>query len=490
MPKKILLADDSVTIQKVISITFASEDYELIIVGDGNSALDKAREAKPDLIMADVSMPGKNGYEVCEAVKNDPDLSGVPVLLLAGTFETLDDELAAKVGADDSIVKPFESQELIEKVRAMLAASEPAAGSADEGVEAPAVESAWEAGDFLGAPEDEAEAPEFGGEAPDLDFLDKGGLFDEPLDASAAGDEFGDIGDIGAGPAEGDQSVGEPEATPSAPSEPLPPAQEEEPVSAPDEPAEPAGFETPDLGPFEPASVDFGREDRGLAESEASSDAPFWEESPAEPAPEPEEAPAAVPPAEEAAPEAPDLTEGPDELGALAGPAPEAAEESDAVEAPQLSEPLGAPELLDEHLKEAEEFGAYESSEPSEPAPADEPIEEAPAEEAAPEEPVSTEPVVEAAPLEEAEPVEADLPPILDEGVAGRVAEDAGERVADAIAEKIGDINLSKEHLEEIVSKVAREVIEEIAWEVVPELAEELIKAEINRFKETIGKGG
>src|SRR3989304_3953795 len=105
MAKKILLADDSITIQKVISITFASENYELIIVGDGDSALKRAKEARPDLIMADVAMPGKNGYEVCEAIKNDPSLSSTPVLLLAGTFEPLDRHEAERVGADDPTAK-------------------------------------------------------------------------------------------------------------------------------------------------------------------------------------------------------------------------------------------------------------------------------------------------------------------------------------------------------------------------------------------------
>jgi CheY-like chemotaxis protein len=79
-----------------------------------------ADEVKPDLIMADVAMPGKNGYEVCEAVKNDPDLSTTPVMLLAGTFEPLNDEEASRVRADDHIVKPFESEVLIEKVKTLL----------------------------------------------------------------------------------------------------------------------------------------------------------------------------------------------------------------------------------------------------------------------------------------------------------------------------------------------------------------------------------
>jgi len=120
MSKKVLLADDSITIHKVISITFADEDFDLRIVGDGDAAIAEVREFVPDLVMADVSMPGKSGYEVCESIKSDPRLSHTPVLILAGTFEPIDSEELTRVGADDCIVKPFESQELIDKVHALL----------------------------------------------------------------------------------------------------------------------------------------------------------------------------------------------------------------------------------------------------------------------------------------------------------------------------------------------------------------------------------
>ena len=100
-------------ITKVIGITFANEDYELVVVDNGDAALQKAQENRPDLVLADVYMPGKNGYELCSAVKSDASLQGVPVLLLAGTFEPFDEEKARAAGADDWISKPFESQALI-----------------------------------------------------------------------------------------------------------------------------------------------------------------------------------------------------------------------------------------------------------------------------------------------------------------------------------------------------------------------------------------
>lgn len=120
MKKKLLLADDSITIQKVIAITFSSDDYQLTVVDNGVAALEKARAERPDLIMADVFMPGKNGYEVCAAVKGDPALQGVPVLLLTGTFEPFDEAKARQSGADKWIAKPFESQGLIDTVEALL----------------------------------------------------------------------------------------------------------------------------------------------------------------------------------------------------------------------------------------------------------------------------------------------------------------------------------------------------------------------------------
>lgn len=120
MSRKLLLADDSITIQKVIGITFVNEDYTLAVADNGDAALEKARSDRPDLILADVFMPGKNGYELCAAVKADPSLAGVPVLLLTGTFEPFDEAKAQACGADGWIAKPFESQTLITRVKELL----------------------------------------------------------------------------------------------------------------------------------------------------------------------------------------------------------------------------------------------------------------------------------------------------------------------------------------------------------------------------------
>ncbi len=132
MPKTLLLADDSVTIQKVVGLSFASEDVVLVTVSNGDDAITRARELRPDLVLADVVMPGRNGYEVCEAIKTDPELRHIPVLLLTGTFEAFDQERARRAGADGHVTKPFEAQTLVQQVRDLLArpiARAPAAGA-------------------------------------------------------------------------------------------------------------------------------------------------------------------------------------------------------------------------------------------------------------------------------------------------------------------------------------------------------------------------
>ena len=138
MPYKLLLADDSITIQKVVELVLAEEDFQIKSVSNGEDALNLLDTFKPDVVLADIEMPKVNGYNLCEKIKKNPSTSHVPVILLAGAFEPIDEELARQVGADDSVIKPFESQELISKINAALtmvsADTEQAALSADEEV--------------------------------------------------------------------------------------------------------------------------------------------------------------------------------------------------------------------------------------------------------------------------------------------------------------------------------------------------------------------
>lgn len=120
MSIKVLVADDSITIQKVIGIIFGGDEYSLTVVDNGKAAVDKAREINPDILLIDALMPGMTGYEVAEAVRSIPSLAAKPILILTGSFEPFDEEKAKKCGADDYIAKPFESQQIIAKVKELL----------------------------------------------------------------------------------------------------------------------------------------------------------------------------------------------------------------------------------------------------------------------------------------------------------------------------------------------------------------------------------
>lgn len=118
MTRTILLADDSVTIQKVIELTFMDDDYRVVAVSNGDEALAKLEGARPDIVLADVHMPGTNGYGVARRAKER--WPGVPVLLLVGTFEPFDEAEARSCGADGSMKKPFDSQELQQRVEQLI----------------------------------------------------------------------------------------------------------------------------------------------------------------------------------------------------------------------------------------------------------------------------------------------------------------------------------------------------------------------------------
>src|SRR5687767_7236270 len=140
MAKKILLADDSITIQKVVELTFSDGDYEVTAVNNGARAIQKLSEMRPDIILSDIIMPEKNGYEVCEYVKSHPEYRHIPVVLLTGTFEPFDPDRADKAGCDAVVTKPFESQSLIHKVDELIESSRSAAGASQSAAPAPAPE--------------------------------------------------------------------------------------------------------------------------------------------------------------------------------------------------------------------------------------------------------------------------------------------------------------------------------------------------------------
>ena len=132
MTHKILLVDDSITIQKVVSLTFSGSEFEVVALGSGTEALNKIHEVNPDIILLDVIMPDIKGYEVCKKIKQNPQYQDIPILLLTGTFEAFDENEANNAGADGYITKPFDHQVIIERVKELLEArktGQPAAQS-------------------------------------------------------------------------------------------------------------------------------------------------------------------------------------------------------------------------------------------------------------------------------------------------------------------------------------------------------------------------
>ncbi len=117
----ILVADDNSNIQKMVTLAFKDQGINVIAVGNGEAAVRKLPDALPDLVLADIFMPVRSGYEVCEFVKQDPRFAHIPVVLLVGAFDPLDEREAQRVGADGVLKKPFVPPEpLITMVKSLL----------------------------------------------------------------------------------------------------------------------------------------------------------------------------------------------------------------------------------------------------------------------------------------------------------------------------------------------------------------------------------
>jgi CheY-like chemotaxis protein len=153
VPYTLLLADDSVTIQRVIELTFADEDVTVIAVSDGDQAIERLESAPPDIVLADIGMPGKNGYEVAQYIRRSSKLAHIPVVLLTGAFEPVDQARADEAGCDGVLAKPFEPQLVIGRVKELLARSpRPAA--------VPAAADSAAAADAIAAPPTTPAAPD------------------------------------------------------------------------------------------------------------------------------------------------------------------------------------------------------------------------------------------------------------------------------------------------------------------------------------------
>jgi len=124
MSGTILLADDSLTIQKVVELTFADTNYRVVAVSSGDELLDRLGDSQPDLIICDVIMPGRDGYDVCQQIKSSSEWLHLPVILLTGTFEPFDRDRAIAAGCSEIITKPFEARKLVDTVERLIGSSD------------------------------------------------------------------------------------------------------------------------------------------------------------------------------------------------------------------------------------------------------------------------------------------------------------------------------------------------------------------------------
>lgn len=125
MAKTLLLADGSVTIQRVIELTFSHEDVRVVSVADGARAIQWLESERCDIVLVDVDLPEVDGYSVAAHMKKSPRLQRVPVLLLAGAFDPVDQDRVRSIGVDGVVVKPFEPQVVVARVKELLAAAPP-----------------------------------------------------------------------------------------------------------------------------------------------------------------------------------------------------------------------------------------------------------------------------------------------------------------------------------------------------------------------------
>ena len=315
MARTVLVADDSPTHQRKANGILTGEGLQVVTVSNGVAAIKKLPTVKPMVVLADVSMPGKDGYEVCEFIKNSPDLAHVPVLLIISDMEPYDEERAARVRADGTIKKPFVQEDLVSAVTKLLAQAEAAAPKPQPPapVMAPPLPAplVWEPVDVEPEISTKPEGPELGAFSEGVAFaeavveevpaaaIEAAPLVAEPMMEVPVAPEP-EAAPVAVEPALETEVAPEPEAAPPAEAIPAeqPPA---EVVPAPEEapiPAEPVLIE--EVVPFAPppppetAGTMVFRAPAEIAEPVLSGElapAPAVAEAPAEPAPAPPEVP-------------------------------------------------------------------------------------------------------------------------------------------------------------------------------------------------------
>jgi DNA-binding response OmpR family regulator len=120
MNYKILIADDSPSIQKLVQMSFPSDEFELFPFTDGQQVMDSLSRIKPDAVLMNLSLPQKDGYELGEYIRNQEEFAQVPLILIKDAFEPLDKDRLECFQFDELVQKPFDSEALVQKVRSII----------------------------------------------------------------------------------------------------------------------------------------------------------------------------------------------------------------------------------------------------------------------------------------------------------------------------------------------------------------------------------
>lgn len=466
MRKKLLLADDSITIQKVVELTFPSDEFEVVTAGNGRLAVDKALAFLPDIVLCDVIMPQLDGYQVCEALRGSPQLAKVPILLLNGAFEPYDAERAKSVGALGNVSKPFDPPALVARVKEILNERSTAAferPSLDAlGVAAEVLDEAKTVDAAIPAATvpheytyDETETHPVSTVEVPLDVREMAARslsLDAPVFAPTepevlTGEEPADFAETLHGPLDADAPPVVAEEAP-APAEEVEAIEEIEPVAATGE------FEAPALPMPSPADTEPVREEPMEFDAEPP-------EAPEIPAALPPTLPPTLPPVAAPVAAAPIVHEfsgvhefDPEELDT---PVAQTAETAPVSEPEEMSLPAELPAAEPMPMPAPAPAAAIGLPAPA-PAPAPVPA-PAPAPVPAPAPALQTAPPV--APPQAPAPAAAAMPS----------------------SEVAVPVDMVQQIAQRVISQVSERVIREIAWDVIPGLAEKLVRAEIERIK-------
>ncbi len=129
MAKRVLVVDDEPNIRLSLEFLMRKAGYEVTGVEDGEAALAAFKASAPDLVLLDVTLPKLNGYEVCEAVRANPEWKGVRILMLTARGREIEREKGLALGADDYVTKPFATKDVVERVQALLGTEKNAEGA-------------------------------------------------------------------------------------------------------------------------------------------------------------------------------------------------------------------------------------------------------------------------------------------------------------------------------------------------------------------------